>query len=390
MLSTLPKITKSIWTGFMLLLFICLSLTANAQDVSPECVSTYQRFLENYKSNQQVAYEIGKDYLRKCPTDNEVGTFLKRYVFEYERRQATPKSTPIPSANWPARSGLRWFPKETDVAIPPVDAPKIDPSKVIFWLDRKGCSDPASLAGSPYVFGFTCGIDLSDDLTARQILQMGITFGREKCPSTTHLFVFLRPLPYEGHPEWFKNLKDEISRGKTDWVDSEFGFTNATGFEYPSDVVEGGYNSKYPDLIRGYRNWPQALKKQRAEEAEQERQRNAQLEQIRQAQQRAEARWDAFLKKYNVKKEVTIYQLMTNPFAYEGQVVATIGAFQRMNTRTQAVFSWLSHEFVVSGVSANRFTGEERVALAVRVLGNIELRPGYSVPHLSLVAIYVP
>lgn len=97
MLINYSKITKRTWMGRLLLLFLCLPFKVNAQDISPECKSIYGRFTQNYKSNQPLAYEIGKEYVRKCPTDNVYGTYIKRYMEAYERGVAAPKPTPVQS-----------------------------------------------------------------------------------------------------------------------------------------------------------------------------------------------------------------------------------------------------------------------------------------------------
>jgi len=267
------------------------------------------------------------------------------------------------------------IPDGTDVTAPPANAPKIDPSKVKFLLAKKGCTDPASLVGPPNAYGVVdSGLDLSEEVTATQLLQMGIAFALDKCPSATEVWVYVRP----GDPAQFM----DSSRG--------FGFVRGSLIHYPADVVGGGWQLRKPGFIVGYRNFPKAQKVRQTYYAEKERQREAELQQQRQAEQKAAARWAAFLQKYRVKHVVTIDQLTANPFIYKGQVVATGGTFERMNSPTQGIFSARGRKFVISGISTARFTrtGTD-VILAGRVLGNIEVKPGPMVlPHLSFVAIY--
>lgn len=263
-----------------------------------------------------------------------------------------------------------FFPNGTDVDLPPADALKIDPSKVKFLLAR--CDEPNHGSSGHGIVDRS--LDLSDDLTARQILQIGIAFVVEKCPAVQYPYVLVR----YGDPGAFTDAQNG------------FEFTRRNIYSHPSDVVEGGLRPEKPGLIIGYENWPQALKKQQAYYAEEQRQRNAALEVQRQAEQRAAARWAAFMKANRVKQIVSIDQLTANPFVYQGQVVAIGGVFERMNSPTQGIFSNRGYRFVVSGISSTRFTltGSD-VILAGRVLGNIEVKPGPRVvPHLAFVAIY--
>jgi hypothetical protein len=266
-----------------------------------------------------------------------------------------------------------FIPTGTDVAAPPADAPKIDPSKVKFLL-RNSCG--AGPLAWPGVNGIVAAeIDLSDDLKARQLVQMGIAYRLEKCSSQPWGFmVSLRP----GDPATFTDA------GKG------FEFVGQSLLDYPSDVVTGDWTKDKPGWIGDYRNFPRALKNQQAYLAEEERKRNAVLEQQRQAEQKIAARWAAFLKTNRVKHVVTIDQLTANPFVYQGQVVAIRGTFEKMNSATQGIFSARGHRFVVSGISTSRFTRSgSMVVLAGRVLGNIEVKPGPTlVPHLSFVGVW--
>jgi hypothetical protein len=273
-----------------------------------------------------------------------------------------------------------FIPNGADVAAPPADAPKIDPSRVKFLL-RTGCEE--NLEYSPGVNGVVDqAIDLSDELKAKQLLQMGIAFWQEKCPSFS-----LRVNGFYSQVDVYLRWGDPVAF--TD-VGEGFGFLKGNIYGYPLDLVSGGLSYKKPGLIVGYRNFQRAFKNQQAYYAEQERQRNAALEQQRQAEQRVAASWAAFAKAHRVKQIVTIDQLTANPFVYQGQVVAISCIFEKMNSATQGIFSVGGDMFLVSGISSSRFRVRSPVVLAGRVLGNIEVRPGPTlVPHLSFVGIWV-
>lgn len=269
------------------------------------------------------------------------------------------------------------IPRESEVSAPPAHTAKIDPSKVKFLL-RISCS-AGWLAGAQGVNGIVAsGIDLSDDLTARQLLEMGFASGQEKCPSAEHLYVYLRP----GDPASFTSA----TKG--------FEFVSGSLYGYPADVVGGGWSKGKSAVISGYQNFPRALKDQQLAEAAQARQREAVLAQQRQAAQRVQseiaARSAAFVKANGVAHFVTVDRLAANPFVYQDQVVAIYGAFEQMNSATQGLFSIRDKRFVVSGIPAAKFTQQgSLVMLAGRVLGNIEIKlPVLGptlVPNLSFV-----
>lgn len=285
------------------------------------------------------------------------------------------------------------FIKNGTVPAPSVDEPKIDPSKVKFLpMGKNICSVGFSNDVEMDVVGIVDReVDMSDDATAQQILLMGFAFGREQCPP--------RGENFQGVPRG-RQVSVSLFPGDPATITVEDVRRILKAHEYygaaysgppPPDKVDGDWSSDKPSLIFGYRNYPKALKEARAYYAQEARERNAALAQRRQAEQKVAARWSAFLKANRVTHVVTIDQLTANPFVYEGQVVAISGIFERMNSRTQGIFSARGYRFVVSGISTSRFTRTGSVVvLAGRVLGNIEVKPGSTeVPHLSFVAIYV-
>lgn len=113
----------------------------------------------------------------------------------------------------------------------------------------------------------------------------------------------------------------------------------------------------------------------------------------RQAEQRKRsevaARSAAFVRTNGVAHFVTIQQLVTNPFVYQGQVVAIPGDFEQMHSAAQGLFSSHGRHFVVSGIPTAMFTQRSAVLVAGRVLGKIEIKVSSLgstlVPHLSFV-----
>lgn len=279
------------------------------------------------------------------------------------------------------------FLKNGTVPAPPVGEPKIDSSKVKF-LPEGECSVGFSNKVQIDIVGIVDReVDMSDDPTAQQILQMGFAFGREHCSENTEV----RRLGLQVLVSVFPGDPATITVGDVRTISKAHRNASRYSAPPPPDKVGGVWDSEKPSLIFGYLNYPKALKEARAYYAQEARERNAALAQRRQAEQKVAARWAAFLKTNRVTHVVTIDQLTANPFVYEGQVVVISGMFERMNSRTQGIFSAGGYRFVVSGISTSRFTRTGSVVvLAGRVLGNIEVKPGSTeVPHLSFVAIYV-
>jgi len=270
----------------------------------------------------------------------------------------------------------------SDVPAPPADSPKIDPSKVKF-LPRGQCDVSTSSTFQQKVSGVVAPeIDLSDDGTAWQILEMGFAYGREQCPShgegfqgvpyVREVFVALKP----GDPATFTVDKIPVVFNQ-----------NGSIYDFPPDLVIGDWLNSKPEIITSYRNAPKALKLSQADDAKQAKQQNAaqvqatQAKQTRQAQNAA--RSAAFFKSNGVTRIVTVEQLATNPFVFKGQVVAIRGFFSQMNSETQATFHIGDSFFVVSGVPSTKFIRQgDAFMLAARVIGKTN---DTGLPHLSYV-----
>ena len=270
------------------------------------------------------------------------------------------------------------FFESKNVPAPTADTPKIDLTKVKF-LRSKGTSGypqgDCSVGFGDTVQFFVAGIvspdvDISDDATALQILQMGITFGREQCPPRGENFqgrLYERVVSvvlYPGNPT--KYTVENLEEIRDAHYSKNF-------YDENTEVVYGAWVSNKPGLIVGYSNHPKAFKLSQAYDAQEARKRAAALEQERQAEQtrrnQIAARLAAFVKTYRVKRFVNGSQLAANPFVYQGQVVGMTATFVRMKSATQAIFSNGNNSFVVSGVPTARFTRQgSLLMLAGRVL----------------------
>lgn len=58
-----------------------------AQDDAEAKAALYKKVLDNYKTNQQVAYEAAKEYLQKYPNEEnqQITDYLKNFVMKYEK-----------------------------------------------------------------------------------------------------------------------------------------------------------------------------------------------------------------------------------------------------------------------------------------------------------------
>lgn len=63
------------------------SAPASAQRSEEERTALYQKFLDNWKGGveeQRVAYEAAREYLRKYPNEDEVGSYLRKWTAKYD------------------------------------------------------------------------------------------------------------------------------------------------------------------------------------------------------------------------------------------------------------------------------------------------------------------
>ena len=308
-----------------------------------------------------------------------------------------------------AKSINMAFIKSTSVPIPTAGVVKTDPSKVKF-LVKERCSRRYGFSGGGIridVMGIVAqDVRLSDDATAQQLLQMGIEFGRERCPSGGEYYDdgVLSRKQYDSFDKlWKRSISlslyfgDPVTFSATDipkFLDDRDDC--CTAYDILLDKVTGYWADDNPTMVT-YTNYPKALELSLAYEAQKKKEREAALEQQRQAlqvrQNQIAARLAAFVKANKVKRIVTMSQLATNPFVYEGQVVAFDGIFDSMIARTGGIFvSWNGGQTVyVSGIPTSRFTQRRTmVILAGRVMGNIEVKLSGSgstvlVPHVSFV-----
>jgi|CXWL01.1.fsa_nt_gi hypothetical protein len=281
---------------------------------------------------------------------------------------------------------------ENPVNQAPAPAPTVDPSKATFLI--RTC-DTGMWRGTVLrrVIGTVArDVDLSNEDTIGQLLQMAAEFAQSKCPSP-HPFgdinVYLRP----GDPTTFTDYK----QGFEHVPDSNLGVvhTNPPDSVVASTSVMGREPVQTQLKWRVVRNFAKELRAAKDAEAAALRQQEAAREEQRKAAQRSEAqvvaRSVAFLKANGATKGFVNAELLAaNPFAYQGEVVALYGVFEQMNSATQGLFSVDSKPFVVSAIPAARFTRRgSLVILAGRVIGNLEIKlPVVGptlVPHLRFV-----
>lgn len=262
------------------------------------------------------------------------------------------------------------------LAAPPGSPGVVDPSRVKFLLAK--CKDWDSGKGrTRVVHGRVSSIsDLNHASSAWELIQMGVAFAQEQCPSpspSADIKVCLRP----GDPATFTNAQDGFE-----------GFRGSI-HGYPRDSVSAGWDGV--GKRAWYSNVPLEDRERQEQQEAQAARENAALAAAQRAAQDQRGRSTAFVKTHGVQRIVTAQQMAANPFVYKGQVVAVYATFQQMNSETQALFESHDQAFVVSGVGASRFTQRgSKVMLAARVLGNTEIKlPVLGptlVPHLSYVA----
>lgn len=107
-----------------------------------------------------------------------------------------------------------------------------------------------------------------------------------------------------------------------------------------------------------------------------------------------QSRYRAFADDHKVQQAVNCQELLTNPYAFEGQTVAVAGAFMAMTARDAAAFQGAGEcPFVVSGIPYGTFSTQRiYVFIAAKVLGQTEMKvvggAGGQVPHLQFLGIY--
>jgi hypothetical protein len=85
-----------------------------------------------------------------------------------------------------------------------------------------------------------------------------------------------------------------------------------------------------------------------------------------------------FADRYRVSKYLTEADIVANPFAYRGQVIAFKTRFIRMVSESEAHFALNGESSVrVTKVPAELFHGREVVELAVKMLGTTQERDSY-------------
>jgi hypothetical protein len=197
------------------------------------------------------------------------------------------------------------------------------------------------------------GVSLLDQDLVRSLLMTGTQLGIDKCGGFTESKLFLAPTSWKAGNNY-----------------SHIQPIRVEGIFY-------GSQSQKPLEIKNY--VVQAELERIAKSAEEKKR----IE--------AGSRFDQFVRKYGVAKSPTMQELTTNPFVYEGVIVAMKSTFEEMMSATQGVFGSAGRSFVVSGIPRGAFTEKAAVLLAGRVLGKTELKTGLGsliVPHLAFVGVF--
>ena len=274
-----------------------------------------------------------------------------------------------------------------------VASPSVDPSKVKFLMGW--CS-----AGEDYriVFGVVGKeIDLSQDGTAKQVMQMAARFAQEECPrpsGTNNVDATL----YAGDPSTFTedrfNYRTSTGIRKSGSINrlvrDAYGNKSAYGGYGEGEAVWGRVYAGEPIRWGEYSNYAEKQKvRQRQAAAEEararaEKARNAALlaqqKQVAEGQARARAlKTENFLKKAGSKQIVNLGELCQNPFSYVGKVV--VFPLRGMwgwdaSSPTSAAIRDINNgcEFSMIGVRAdllNRQFNEAKV-IAVKVVGKTQ------------------
>lgn len=132
------------------------------------------------------------------------------------------------------------------------------------------------------------------------------------------------------------------------------------------------------------------LKKIESAQAEERRRKEAEIAERRRIDE--ENRIKTKLVRYNVKAEVSGFDLHSNPFKYEGQSIVIRLSFDRMMERTLGVFTSGGHEILVSNLPTDLFTSAGQSGdLIVKVRGTAEvtnlLGAHFKVPHVEYIDI---
>lgn len=213
-------------------------------------------------------------------------------------------------------------------------------------------------------------VDLSNDATARRILEKAGEFAQEKCPKERRTGNILVAL-YQGSDE-------EMAVRARNYGDEEF-----TWGEYSNKPLHKR-RSEEKAKARETKRKVAAEKKKRKIEARRSRE--------EQEKKEARDRMSKFVEQYSVEEWPSIKELTANPFVYEDKNVAIKATFSTMNTSTEGVFSVGSKLLIISNIPKGTFRSSDQVVLLSGiVLGKKLLIPNIAttgVPHLKYVGFH--
>ncbi|MCG2775720.1 MAG: TPM domain-containing protein [Desulfobacterales bacterium] len=217
------------------------------------------------------------------------------------------------------------------------------------------------------------GIDLSNDKTARQIMEQAAHFAQDKCPKK----------------QPFSNISVFLCQRGQKWVrDCEVSARN-----YDHDKLTWREYSNCPLRERLARE--KAMQRAEEQRVREERKRQEMLaKKAAEDREKAEARkrFDEFVKKYDVKDWPSKEALFANPFVYEGKTVAFVSKFETMISATEGIFEKNDEPFLVSKIPKGLFSSKVKVVIAGSVLGKKEIKlpvlGTVLVPHLKFVGVH--
>lgn len=152
------------------------------------------------------------------------------------------------------------------------------------------------------------------------------------------------------------------------------------------------WESQYRKELADKKAWEAKRKLEEIESAQAEGRRRREAEIAERRRIDEENRIKTKLIRYNVKAEVSGFDLHSNPFKYEGQSVVIRLRFDRMMERTVGVFTSGGHEILVSKLPTDLFTSAGQFGdLIVKVKGTAEvtnlLGARFKVPHVEYIDI---
>jgi len=291
-----------------------------------------------------------------------------------ERAQAEDKVARVPQQREPAQKGGEQIQKTSEIRTLPnngflflmgTDAE----TGAKFWRYSRDRSNPCWNFGwgngtHAYEAEIICevpdSISLVDDKVARSLVMKTKQMATNKCGLATRLHIMLVPQGYQVA------------------VDSnEYANFNPIHV-YASFTCDYHWDGHHRPAYSGkcdseqYRNTVLAKEQARLKG-----------EQKKKDKEEAKKTFDEFVKKNGVQELVSWNKLNTNPYVYEGKIVAIRTNFYEMRSANLGLFMWVDDVTLVSNTPKALFTKQATVLLAGQVVGKLQ-----GVPHLKFVGVH--